>query len=126
MKAKFVQSPELARLLLGTNHTKLAEASYDRVWGTGVPLHDDDYLNVKKWYGTGIMGNILMQVCSELSNPRPSISEQTTEPMETLSCMEASKRITPSGNSTPCGNIRFSSTTYSIATTTNTTSGNTT
>ena len=39
IKAKFTQNPWLANLLLSTNDEILVEATYDKVWGTGVPLH---------------------------------------------------------------------------------------
>ena len=39
IKAKFTQNPWLANLLLSTNDEILAEATYDKVWGTGIPLH---------------------------------------------------------------------------------------
>ena len=39
IKAKFTQKPWLANLLLSTNDEILAEATYDKVWGTGIPLH---------------------------------------------------------------------------------------
>ena len=42
---KFVQNPSLMKLLISTGNGILAEASYDKVWGTGVPLHHENALN---------------------------------------------------------------------------------
>ena len=66
IRAKFTQNPALAQLLLNTNNSKLAEASYDKIWGTGIPLSDENCLDEKLWNGTGIQGNLLMQVRAEL------------------------------------------------------------
>ena len=74
IKAKFTQNPWLANLLLHTNDEILAEATYDKVWGTGIPLHQRDCTDRTQWNGIGIMGEILMAVHKEL---RP-----TEQPME--------------------------------------------
>ena len=41
ISAKFEQNPLLLQFLLATYPLKLAESSYDRLWGTGIPLNDD-------------------------------------------------------------------------------------
>ena len=40
IKAKFAQNPHLCEVLLETEDKTLVESSYDKVWGTGIPLHD--------------------------------------------------------------------------------------
>ena len=42
---KFAQNPVLNKVLQDTGHKTLAESCYDRIWGTGVPLHSPDALN---------------------------------------------------------------------------------
>ena len=69
IKAKFVQNPWLKKLLLSTNEDTLAEATYDKLWGTGIPLHCIDCTNRNKWHNIGIMDEILMAIREEL---RPS------------------------------------------------------
>ena len=44
---KFLQNPPLMNLLISTGSGILAEASYDKLWGTGVPLHYENALNPK-------------------------------------------------------------------------------
>ena len=42
---KFIQNPSLAETLLNTEEKCLVECSYDKLWGTGVPLSDTACLN---------------------------------------------------------------------------------
>ena len=82
IKAKFTQNPWLANLLLSTNDEILAEATYDKVWETGIPLLRRDCTNRTQWNGIGIMGEILMAIREEL---RPTSSAIPSEqPMETV------------------------------------------
>ena len=74
IKAKFTQNPWLANFLLSTNDEVLAEATFDKVWGTGVPLHCRDCTDRTQWHGIGIMGEILMAIQEELK-PMPTHSD---------------------------------------------------
>ena len=40
--AKFDQNPNLTNLLTNTGGATIVECSYDSIWGTGVPIHDDN------------------------------------------------------------------------------------
>ena len=60
--AKFEQNPCLTDILLSTGSMVLAEASYDTLWGTGIPLHHHSCLDDHKWKGMNILGKILMYV----------------------------------------------------------------
>ena len=62
IKEKFDQNTNLKLLLLSTNNQTLVEASADKVWGTGIPLKDDNCLNTDTWNGIGILGEILMEL----------------------------------------------------------------
>ena len=80
IKAKFTQNPWLSNLLLSTNDETLAEATFDKVWGTGVPLHRRDCTDRTQWHGIGIMGEILMAVRKDL---KPAPTATTAEqPMD--------------------------------------------
>ena len=60
---------------------KIVKASYDKVWGTGIPIHSDECLNEDKWHGFGILGEILMEIREETHAVPPSML--TTTPMDT-------------------------------------------
>ena len=81
IKAKFVQNSWLKKLLLSTNEDTLAEATYDKLWGTGVPLHRRDCTDRNKWHNTGIMGEILMTIRDELRSQTSLLDETTEEDM---------------------------------------------
>ena len=46
--AKFTDNPDLADMLLSTGNQMIVEATYDTMWGTGIPLHQSDCLDSKK------------------------------------------------------------------------------
>ena len=60
--AKFEQNTLLKQFLESTTPTKLAESSYDKLWGTGLPLHDKHASNPAYWTNTGLLGEILMDL----------------------------------------------------------------
>ena len=78
IEAKFKQNTALMNLLINTGTKTLAEASYDNVFGTGVPLHSDNCLKENKWEGVGILGEILMDIRSST----PIIIGGNTQPSE--------------------------------------------
>ena len=82
IKSKFTQNPWLKSLLLSTNEEILVEATFDKVWGTGVPLHQRDCTDRTQWHRIGIMGEILMTVREEL-RPVPD-TNTTQQPMESV------------------------------------------
>ena len=59
---KFVQNPELCRMLIETDGKDLAEATRDQHWGTGVPLNSTGVLDHAQWTGNNIMDKVLMRV----------------------------------------------------------------
>jgi ribA/ribD-fused uncharacterized protein len=59
---KFTQNPELKKFLLDTGDRALGEASRDRYWGTGVPLLDENALNMGHWAGENHLGKLLMEL----------------------------------------------------------------
>ena len=64
--AKFEQNPALKQILLQTGEKTIVESSYDRVWGTGIPLNDPSCLDKSKWHNPGILGTLLMDICTKL------------------------------------------------------------
>ena len=62
IRAKFVQNPPLLSMLKSTEPKVIVESSLDRLWGTGIQLHDQNALNPEKWHGTGWMSVMLLTV----------------------------------------------------------------
>ena len=62
LKAKFVQNPELLRVLLSTGSKLIVECSKDHIWGTGIPLYRWDCLHRKYWSGNGLLSELLMEI----------------------------------------------------------------
>ena len=67
IQAKFQQNPKLKKILMNTGTKTIVESSYDKLWGTRVPIHSQDCLNNEAWTSTGILGNLLMQTRESLS-----------------------------------------------------------
>ena len=85
--SKFQQNPMHMNLLLSTGDTIIAEATYDKLWGTGVPLHHHNALNQDEWANIGILGEILMKVHEENINHN-IIGNNTSQdtPVDMTSC----------------------------------------
>ena len=72
----------LKQVLLQTGDKTIVESSYDRIWGTGIPLSDPDCLNKSKWHNPGILGSILMDIRTKL---KPGIQSTEGELMDVTS-----------------------------------------
>ena len=59
---KFKQNPHLMNMLQATKGYTLAEASNDRLWGTGIPLRDKDTLTQASWSSHGWLSNMLHDI----------------------------------------------------------------
>ena len=66
IKGKYEQNENLKQFLIHTGNKTLVESSMDKLWGTGVPLHNRDCLNPKTWYSQGLLGEMLTQIRSDL------------------------------------------------------------
>ena len=65
--AKFTQNASLKNCLVNNTASEIAEASpYDRYWGIGLRIGDQDTHNKLKWKGENQLGNLLKKVKSEL------------------------------------------------------------
>ena len=60
--AKFQSNTYLKEMLLSTGRSQIVEATYDMMWGTGIPLQSKDCLVRKHWKSTGLLGKILMRI----------------------------------------------------------------
>ena len=61
-REKFIQNRPLFQMLKGTGSKTLAEASKDKLWGTGIPLHDRDDLITSKWENPRWLSTILTNI----------------------------------------------------------------
>ena len=59
---KFIQNPNLMIILKATKGFVLAEASNDRLWGTGIPLQDKNALSQTSWYSCGWLSDMLQDI----------------------------------------------------------------
>ena len=66
--AKFKSNECLKDMLLSTGNMQIVEATCDTMCGTGVPLHHHDCLDKKRSKNTGLLGNILMTIRTELQD----------------------------------------------------------
>ncbi|MCG8621437.1 MAG: NADAR family protein, partial [Proteobacteria bacterium] len=76
INSKFEQHPTLQQLLLTTHDKVIVECCYDPVWGTGVPLHDEDSLNPAKWNNQGILGEILEDIRARLKTTHSTATRE--------------------------------------------------
>ena len=75
---KFAQNLNLKMKLLSTGLKTIIESCYDRLWGMGIPLHDERWAQKDMWSDQGILGEMLETTQGYLSN-QPTLME-TTEP----------------------------------------------
>ena len=71
--AKFTQNRPLLNTLLSTGNKRLVESSFDPLWGTGLPLYFDNWL--QGITQTGILGEILMEIRQESFIPSSNTSD---------------------------------------------------
>lgn len=64
--SKFSAGSEAAKALLETGNKTLGEAGLDRYYGTGIPITRNNSLDKKAWIGTNVLGNMLMDIRTEL------------------------------------------------------------
>ena len=75
---KFKSHTHLNRMLQETGTRQIVESSFDKTWGTGVPIHDEHCFNSEKWHGIGLLGEILMKVHDELAQSGNNIATMDT------------------------------------------------
>ena len=83
LKEKFAQNPSLVETLLKTDNKTLVECSFDRIWGNGVPLGDRSCMDRQKWYNVGILGEMLMEIRSQLRNQMTEMEEAPMDATDT-------------------------------------------
>ena len=52
----------LMNLLKATGSKTLVECAYDRLWGSGLSLHEEQPFEEERWSGDNLLGNILMSI----------------------------------------------------------------
>ena len=62
IKEKFLQNPPLLAMLKTTAPKTLAEATLDKLWGTGIRLRDRNALDTEKWLGAGWLSKMLITI----------------------------------------------------------------
>ena len=67
IREKFLQNPPLLAMLKTTTPKILAEATTDRLLGTGIQLWDTCALDTEKWSGTGWLSRMLITIRDKLS-----------------------------------------------------------
>ena len=67
IREKFLQNPPLLAMLKTTTPKTLAEATTDRLWGTGIRLRDRSALDTGKWSGIGWLSRMLITIRGEQS-----------------------------------------------------------
>ena len=83
IKQKFDQNIQLKEILIATENKTLVVASYDDVWGTGIPLSNEDCLTPAKWKSQGILGRILVNIRNSfLDNSRLSENDAEESSMD--------------------------------------------
>ena len=76
---KFSQNDELARILLGTPETLIAEAAIsDSYWGIGLRLDDPRTQDPTEWQGCNLLGWALMEVRSSLHEAEDTLYGAST------------------------------------------------
>lgn len=66
---KFSQNKDLAKRLLSTGNSLLAEcAVHDTIWGIGMSMHNKNKTNPDMWKGQNLLGRALMEVRDMLRN----------------------------------------------------------
>ena len=65
VRAKFHQNLSLMQMLRTTKPKLVAEATTDRMWGTGIHLRDSNALDRKRWTSNGWLSDMLMSIRSE-------------------------------------------------------------
>jgi ribA/ribD-fused uncharacterized protein len=89
-KAKFIQSPDLARSLLESKNAVLgAYEPNDTFIGIGISIHDPQAKNRRSWTGQNKLGQALMRIREELraSQPKASVGKPAVAKRATSASM---------------------------------------
>ena len=84
LKEKFAQNPTLTETLMKTDNKTLVECSFDRIWGNGIPLGDRSCMDRQKWYNVGILGEMLMEIRSQVRNRTRVMEEASMDARDTI------------------------------------------
>lgn len=87
-KQKFTEDVKLRARLLETNEMKLEEATFDKFWGTGIPVFARE-LKSGRYSGKNTMGKILEEIREELRPREYTAATPTPTPTPTPKLMTA-------------------------------------
>ena len=93
--SKFVTHPWLQEKLLSTGTKTIVECCRDRLWGTGIPLHEENCLDQRMWESQGILGEILQEIRTRIKNHPTEPSQGTEQPSDTSQVTEQPSDTTP-------------------------------
>ena len=110
IRAKVAQNETIKNLLLETGTKTIVESGLDQIWGTGVKLFDPQCLQPNRWFGQGILGEILQEVREELrglsnQDRRDSVTSTVTS-MDYRPATDNLIGNTEDASTTPGNNIR--------------------
>lgn len=99
VSAKFHSHKNARDVLLATGSRKIGEATKSKHWGIGISIEDQSASVIQNWYGTNVMGTILMDFRDEwMSNPQSTPTADVTDPQSTPTADVAE---TPEGMTEP-------------------------
>ena len=100
IKAKFMQNSGLRLYLLNTGEKRIIESCSDKLWGTGIQLHDKNCLNPSYWNSQGILGEILKNIRTSIHDiigtniiPSPKLPQTASSPSAITTHMETNSNI---------------------------------
>ena len=94
IKAKFFQNSNLRDYLISTGDKKIAECCGNKFWGMGIPLYEEDCLNQSKWSQQGLLGEILVNIRTNISdimgmNSSKSPIRSSSQGVDTMETVES-------------------------------------
>ena len=91
IKAKFMQNSGIRSYLLNTGSKRLVKCCNDRLWGNGVPLHEEKCLSPSHWHAQGILGEILENTRSNIRDIMGINRNTHTPASPPQSCMDTTE-----------------------------------
>ena len=93
IKAKFEQNPDLKKKLLSTKGKTLVECCTDYIWGTGIPISDEQALHQERWANQGILGEMLQELRDDYIEYEESQRRTHASELHTSGDMEDSEDL---------------------------------
>ena len=94
IKVKFDQNPKIKKKFLETKGKTLVECSMDYVWGTGIPINDNEALCHKRSVNQGILGEMLQELLDDTLEYKESERVRNESNMITSKNVAESTKVT--------------------------------